>query len=85
LPKGLDLNSQYFCDIVLEEARLGVISVTKKIGIEEVTIHMVHNSGETSKRLEEFPVTRLPDPQYSPDISPCHRWFFRWSEDVVRG
>jgi hypothetical protein len=30
LPKGLKLNSQYFCDAVLEEVWRAVIAITKK-------------------------------------------------------
>jgi hypothetical protein len=71
LPKEPNVNRQYFRDVVFEEDKRAVIAINKKSGIEEVMIHMdncrVHNSAE---RLEEFQVTQLPHPLYSPNISP---------------
>jgi hypothetical protein len=58
LPKGIDTNSQQFCDAVPEEVRWVVITINEKSGIEEMMIHMdncnVRNSAKTTKRLEEF-------------------------------
>jgi hypothetical protein len=89
LPKGLKINVQYFCNVVLEEARQAVMTIIKKSGIEEVLIHMdnwkVHNYAKTTKRLEEFQATRLPRPAYSPDVSLHDFWFFNWSKDVWQG
>jgi hypothetical protein len=52
--KRLNMNSHYFCDVVLEEARRAAMAITKKAGIEEVMVHMdnckVHNSAKTTKR-----------------------------------
>jgi hypothetical protein len=87
LPKGLKMNSQHFYDVVPEEARQAATAITKKSGIEKVMIHMDlckgHNSAKITKRLEEFQVTRLPHPTYSPDTSPYHFWFFGWSKHVM--
>jgi hypothetical protein len=87
-PKGLKVNRQYFCDVVLEEARRAVSANTKKSGIEEAVISMdsfnVDNSAKTRKRLEEGQVTQLPYPSYSPYISPCEFWSFGWSKDVMQ-
>jgi hypothetical protein len=89
LPKGFKINVQYFCNIVLEEARQAVITIIKKSGIEEMMIHMdnwkAHNCPKTTKRLEEFQVTRLLHPAYSPGISLRDFWFFNWSKDVWQG
>jgi hypothetical protein len=40
LPKGIDMNSHYFCHIVLEESRRAVIIITKKTVIRKVMIHL---------------------------------------------
>jgi hypothetical protein len=89
LRKGLEMNGQYFWDVVLEEARQAVIANTKKSGIQEGMIDVdnskVHNSAKTSKRLAEFLVRRLPHRRYFPDISACNFWFFGWSKDVMQG
>jgi histone-lysine N-methyltransferase SETMAR len=89
LPKGQKMNSQYFCDVVLQETLEGVRSVSDESGIERMMIHLdnckVHNSARTTKQFQDFQVTRLPHPPYSPDISPCDFWFFGWSKGEMRG
>jgi histone-lysine N-methyltransferase SETMAR len=89
LPKGCKMNSQYFCDVVVEDAKRSVTAITGKSGIEGLMIHMdnsqVHISARTTQRLEEFHVIRLAHPPYSPDISPCDSWFVGWSKDMMKG
>jgi hypothetical protein len=57
LPKGCKMNSQSFCDVVLEQAQRFVTAMTGKSGIEGMMIHMdnckIHNSARTIQRLEE--------------------------------
>jgi hypothetical protein len=75
LAKRCKMNSQYFCDVVLEGAKWTVTGMTRESGIEGIMMHLgnckVHNSAETTGRLEEFHVTRLSHPPYFPNISPC--------------
>jgi histone-lysine N-methyltransferase SETMAR len=89
LPKGEKMNSQYFCDAILQETREALTSIPEKSGIEGMMIHLdnckVHNSARTTLQFEDFQVTRLPHPPYSPDISPCDFWFFGWSKEQMRG
>jgi histone-lysine N-methyltransferase SETMAR len=79
-PKGQKMNSQYFCDVVLQETKEALTSIPGKSGIEGMMIHsdncIVHNSGRTTRQFQDFQVTRLPHPPDSPDISPCDFWFF---------
>jgi hypothetical protein len=88
-PKWHEMNGEYFCDVVLEEARWAVMPITEKSGTEEVMIRMdnctVHNSAKTTKRSEELQVTRLPQRPYHPDISLCDFCFLGWSRDVMHG
>jgi hypothetical protein len=83
------MNSQNFCDVVLEEGKRAVTTILGKTGIEGTMIHMgsgrVHHSAKTTEKLEEFQLTRLPYPPYSPDSSPCEFWFFSWSKNEMRG
>jgi histone-lysine N-methyltransferase SETMAR len=83
------MNSQYFCDAVLQETREALTSIPEKSGIEGMMIHLdnckVHNSGRTTLQFQDFQVTRLPHPPDSPDISPCDFWFFGWSTEHMRG
>jgi histone-lysine N-methyltransferase SETMAR len=89
LPKGQKMNTQYFCDVVLQETRESLTSIPEKSGIEGMMIHLdtwkVHNSARTTLQFQDFQVTRLPHPTYSPDISPCDFWFFGWSKEQMRG
>jgi hypothetical protein len=89
LPQGQNMNSQYFCDVVLEETREALTSIPEKSGIEGMMIHLdncrVHNSGRTTLQFQDSQVTRLPHPTCSPDISPCDVWFFGWSKGQMRG
>jgi hypothetical protein len=45
LPNGLNMNSQYWCDVALEEVRRAVIAITKKCGIEEALMRMDNCKG----------------------------------------
>jgi hypothetical protein len=89
LPKGQKMNSQYFCDVVLQETREALTSLPEKSGIEGMMIHLGnckgHNSGRTTRQFQDFQVTRLPHPPDYPDISPCDFWLFGWSKDQMRG
>jgi hypothetical protein len=40
LPKGQNLNSQYFCDVVVQETREALTSIPEKNGIEGMMIHL---------------------------------------------
>jgi hypothetical protein len=63
------MNSQYFCDVVLQERREALTSIPEKSGIEGIMIHLdnckVHNSPRTTRQFQDFQVTRLPHPPYS--------------------
>jgi hypothetical protein len=79
LPKGLKMNSQFFCVVVLEEARQAAMAITKERRIEKMMIQLhnckIHCSAKITKKSEEFQVTRSPRPAHSPNISPCNFWF----------
>jgi hypothetical protein len=55
LPKGQQMNRQYFFDVVLQETREALTSIPEKRGIEGMMIHLdnckVHNSGRTTPQL----------------------------------
>jgi hypothetical protein len=52
------MNSHYFCDVILQEAKRAVTVLIGKSWIESMMIRIdnckVHNSAKTTKRLEEF-------------------------------
>jgi hypothetical protein len=73
-PKGQKLNSQYLCDVVLQETQEALTSIPEKSGSEGMMIHLdnskAQNSARTTLQCHDFQVTRLPHPLISPDISP---------------
>jgi histone-lysine N-methyltransferase SETMAR len=83
------MNSQYFCDVDLQETRESLTSIPEKSGIEGMIINLdncrVHNSGRTTLQFQDFQVTKWPHPPFSPDISPCDFCFFGWSKEQMRG
>jgi hypothetical protein len=83
------MNSQYFCDVVLEKANRSVTAITGKSGIEGMMIHLdngkVSNSARSTQRLEEFQVIRWANPPHSHDLSPYDFWFVGWSKDMIKG
>jgi hypothetical protein len=89
LPKAWPMNSDYLCNVVLQEARRAMPVTAEKNAIEETTIHMDnckgHNSRSATRKLRKFQVTGLSHPIYSPGISPCDFWFFGWSKDTICG
>jgi hypothetical protein len=89
LPKGRKLNSQYSCNVVLQETHEAFTSIPEKSGIEGMIIYLdnwqVHNSGRTTPSFHDFQITRLPHFLCSPDISPCDFWFFGWSKEQMGG
>jgi histone-lysine N-methyltransferase SETMAR len=89
LPKGEKMNSQYFCDAILQETREALTSIPEENGIEGMMIHLdnskVQYPARTTVQFQDFQVTRLSHPPDSPDISPCDFWFFGWSKEQMRG
>jgi hypothetical protein len=61
LPKEYTMNSDYFCDVVLQEIRTTVRATIEKTEIEETMIQMkngkVHDSRKTTRKVEGFLVT----------------------------
>jgi hypothetical protein len=88
-PKRCKMNSQYLCDVVLEEAKHSVTAITEDSGLEGMMIPMdnrdVHKSARTTQRLEELHVIWLAHPPECHDISPCGFRVFGWSKDMMKG
>jgi hypothetical protein len=66
-------NSREPYDLVLGEIGQAATGITKEIGFEELFYYATncqfHDSAKTMKELEDFLVTFLPHPTYSPGIS----------------
>jgi histone-lysine N-methyltransferase SETMAR len=89
LPKGHNMDSYYFCKIVLEGITAGAIAGIRKAILRDFYIRMdkckVHNSKLTKEKLEVIRLIRREHPTYSPDIAPSDFWFFGWSKREMKG
>jgi hypothetical protein len=74
LPKGKNMDSDYFCNTVLEGVKTGASAGTRKATLRDFHIHMEnckgHNSKLTKGELHEIRLIRWNHPPYSPDIAP---------------
>ena len=74
LPRGQRFNSTYMCEIILPKLRQKIKEHPEiKSNIRPI-LHMdnakPHNSQKTQEKIEELGFSRLPQPRYSPDLSP---------------
>jgi hypothetical protein len=44
----------------------------------------VHAAGYCIAEIQRLKMTRLPQPTYSPDLSPCNIWFFGFAKQVIQ-
>jgi hypothetical protein len=43
----------------------------------------VHTAGDCIAEIQRLKMTRLPQPAYSPDLSPCDFWFFGFAKQAI--
>jgi histone-lysine N-methyltransferase SETMAR len=44
----------------------------------------VHAAGDCIAEIQRLKITRLPQPAYSPDLSPCDFWFFVFAKQAIQ-
>jgi histone-lysine N-methyltransferase SETMAR len=89
LPKGPNMDSYHFCNVVLEGVKAGAFAGTRKATLKDFHVHLdnckIHNSKLTKRKLDEIRLTRWGNPPYSPDIAFSDFWFFGWSKRGMKG
>jgi uncharacterized protein with WD repeat len=44
----------------------------------------VHAAGDCIAEIQHLKMTRLPQPAYSPNLSPCDFWFFGFAQQAIQ-
>ena len=80
LPKNQKFNSTFFLENVLSDIETKINLRRPKLGMKNLVLHMdnarPHKTIKVHKKLDDLGVIELPQPPYSPDISPCDFWLF---------
>jgi hypothetical protein len=88
LPRGQKFNKLYFKDVILYQIDRGFNRGRGQSRTKSMRIHMdnarVHAAGDCIAEVQRLKMTRLPQPAYSPDLSPCNFWFFGFAKQVIQ-
>jgi hypothetical protein len=88
LPRGQKSNKLYFTDVILHQIDRGLNREKGQSRAKSMRIHMdnarVHAAGNCITEIQSLKLTRLPQPAYSRDLSPCDFWFFGFAKQVIQ-
>jgi hypothetical protein len=74
------LNSECMIKVVFSEIGTNATESRPQNGRKNPILHIesapCENSGQTSVEIENLGLSRISEPPYSPDISPCDSWLF---------
>lgn len=87
VPHGQTVNQHFYCE-VLERLRKRVLRVRPEIANTWILHHdnaPCHTALKVSQYLTSKGITVLPQPPYSPDMSPCDFFLFPKVKSVVKG
>jgi hypothetical protein len=88
LPRGQKFNKLYSKDEILPQINGGPNRGRGQSITKSMRIHMdsarVHAAGDCIAEIQRLKMTQLPQPAYSPDLSPCDFWFFGFAEQATR-
>lgn len=74
MPKGQKFNSQYFVDSIIPQINSLAYPDGYKYGNRKCILHFdnapSHKSALTKSTLDKMPFNLIPNPEYSPDVSP---------------
>ena len=89
LPPNAKFNSTYMCEVILPK----LVSEVRKIpGVKpntKINIHMdnakPHRSFKTTEKMKQLHLNVLPQPPYSPDISPNDFFLYGYVKEKLKG
>jgi hypothetical protein len=88
LPRGQKFNKLCFKDVILRQIDRGLNRRRGQSRTKSMKIHMdnarVHAAGDFIAEIQRLKMTRLPQPAYSPDLSPCDLWFFGFAKQAIQ-
>lgn len=89
LPPGQRFNTTYMCDVILPELDRIVRLKRPAMGLRGMKLHFdnarPHTSRATLDKLAELKLTKLPQPPYSPDLSPSDFYLFGYLKSRLAG
>jgi hypothetical protein len=75
LPKESKFDQQYFVDYVFPDLQMGNRNFHRRMPLASFWVHMDNSMGNNGSQVvskfAKHHIARLPDPPYSPDLSPC--------------
>jgi hypothetical protein len=86
LPRGKGFTTAFMIDNVIGDWVEVVETVRPTLGVAGCMLHM--DNAPTHKidgELERLKVVRIPQPTYSPDLSPCDFHLFGYIKEVLQG
>jgi hypothetical protein len=87
--KGTTYNSTFFCQSVLPDLIRNLGAHSRRRTLKGLFVHLdnacPHNSRESSQCLKDFHVIRMPQPAYSPDLSPSDFFLFGYLKAKLQG
>jgi hypothetical protein len=88
LPRGQKFNKLYFKDVILHQIDRGLNRGRGQSRTKSTRIHMDnargHAAGDCIDEIPRLKMTRLPEPAYSSDLSPCNFWFLGFAKQVIQ-
>jgi hypothetical protein len=88
LPRGQKFNKLYFKDVNLHQIDRGLNRGKGQSRTKSMRIHMdnarVHAAEDCITEIQRLKMTRLPQPAYSPALSPYDFWFFEFAKQIIQ-
>jgi histone-lysine N-methyltransferase SETMAR len=89
LPHGQNFNSQFFTETILPSLVAGLSVYRPKLKAAGAHLHIdnakPHNSQLSIQKIKEYGFIRVPQPPYSPDLSPCDFFLFGYLKSQLEG
>jgi hypothetical protein len=85
LPQCQNMDSYYFCNIVLEGVKAGALAATLRDFHIQRDNCKVHNSRLMKGKSDEIRLIRRDRPPNSPDVASSDFWYFGWSKREMKG
>jgi hypothetical protein len=88
LPRGQKFHKLYFKGVILHQIDRGLNRGRGQSKTKLTRIHMdnvrAHAAGDCIAEIQRLKMTRLPQPAYSPGLSPCDFQFFRFAKQAIQ-
>jgi hypothetical protein len=88
LPKGIRFNQQYIIDCILPDLKRAAMNFHRRKTGRTFWVHMDNsmylNGSKITSTFAKHYLSRMPQPPYSPDMSPCDFWLFSLLKGIFK-